>query len=83
MSDTTILTPTLKKILQTMKQDEKVSVKVSPDFYITNDISICEKFKDVLDLSKDVYFDAEMKTLVRVEDLYKDGTTFQKTLQKG
>jgi hypothetical protein len=28
-----------------------------------------------LDLEKDLYLDIEMKYLMRVEDVYKDGTT--------
>jgi hypothetical protein len=31
----------------------------------------------------DLLIDVEMKELVRVDDLYKDGSTFYKTLVKG
>jgi len=34
-------------------------------------------------MEKDLLLDLELKELVRVDDLYKDGTTFYKSLQKG
>jgi len=34
-------------------------------------------------MSKDLFLELELKELVRIDDLYKDGTTFYKSLQKG
>ncbi len=36
-----------------------------------------------VDKARDLYLDIEMKKLLRVEDIYKDGTTLSKTLKKG
>jgi len=37
MTDVSIVTPLLKKILQTMKQDERVSIRARPEFYVSFD----------------------------------------------
>ncbi len=34
-------------------------------------------------MDRPLLFEIEMKKLVRVEDMYKDGTTFHKTIFKG
>ena len=76
-----MVTPVLKKILQTMKTEEKVSCRVKPGYLRDKDPQIIEKYG--LDLERDLYIDVEMKYLMRVEDVYKDGTTLHKTLKKG
>ena len=85
MTDTTNITPLIKKILQTMKTEERVSCKVSPAYYCATEKSgLVERYKDSLDLSKDLYVDIHMKQLTKVEDIYKDGgSTLHKTLKKG
>ena len=82
MTDVSIVTPLIKKILQTMKSEEKVSCKIKPEYYKENDKQIIEKFR--VNTEEDLFIDIEMKQLIRVEDVYKDGgSTLHKTLQKG
>jgi hypoxanthine-guanine phosphoribosyltransferase len=81
MTDVSIVTPLVKKILQTMKLEERVSLRVRPECYVSYDQAIISKFN--VDTKRDLYLDIEMKSLVRVEDVYKDGTTLTKTLKKG
>ena len=76
-----MVTPVLKKILQTMKTEEKVSCRVKPGYLREKDQLMIEKYR--VDLVRDLYIDIEMKYLMRVEDVYKDGTTLHKTLKKG
>jgi hypothetical protein len=76
-----MVTPVLKKILQTMKTEEKVSCRIKPDYLRDRDPQIIEKYG--IDLERDLYIEVEMKYLMRVEDVYKDGTTLHKTLKKG
>ena len=72
---------TAKKILQSMKAEEKVNCVVRPEYFMAKDPEYVEKNGLMTDRS--LYFDIEMKNLVRVDDVYKDRTTFYKTLAKG
>jgi len=64
-----------------MKTMEKVTCKVRSEYYTSRDPEICQKFE--IDTAFDLYFDIEMKVLVKVDDIYKDCTSFQKTIKKG
>lgn len=85
MTDAGIVTPLIKKILQTMKSEESVSCKVKPEYYNkVESEGIVKKYKEVIDCNKELYIDIHMKHLTRVEDIYKDGgSTLHKTLLKG
>lgn len=72
---------TTKKILQSMKTKEKVRVKVYPEYFTVKDPAYVQERGLFVD--RPLIFDIEMHGLVRVEDVYKDGTTFQKTVIKG
>lgn len=64
-----------------MKTQEKITCRVHPAYLKEQDSAYLEKHDIMTD--RYLYFDIEMKKLMRVEDVYKDGTTFHKTLQKG
>jgi hypothetical protein len=64
-----------------MKTEEKVKVKVRPEYFTTKDEEFVKSFNILCD--RYLIFDIEMKKLVRVDDIYKDKTTFYKTLLKG
>ena len=64
-----------------MKTHEKISCVVQPYYLKENDPEFIEKFG--FDLTKVLLIDINMKVLVRIDDLYKDTTTFVKTLEKG
>ena len=85
MTDTTNVTPLIKKIMQTMKTEERVSCKVRPAYFLATEQShLLYRFKSSLDLTKNLYVDIHMKQLTKVEDIYKDGgSTLHKTLKKG
>jgi len=72
---------TVKKIMQSMKTKEKISCLVKSQYLIENDQELIQKYDILTD--RVLYVSLDMKELVRVEDLYKDQTTFYKTLKKG
>ncbi|TNV85630.1 hypothetical protein FGO68_gene3643 [Halteria grandinella] len=72
---------TTRKILQSMKTKERVKTLVRPDYFIERDAEVVEKYEILKD--RPLRLDIEMVNLVRVEDLYKDGSAFQKTVFKG
>jgi hypothetical protein len=64
-----------------MKDSEKVSCVIKPEYLLNRDPQYISDFG--IDTEKLLYLDLHMKELVRVDDLFKDGTTFYKTLKKG
>lgn len=52
-----------------------------PSYFIENDPLFIERLG--INTNYMVNIDLHMKELVRVDDLYKDGTTFVKSLVKG
>lgn len=64
-----------------MKTQERVSCTVKPEFFTSRDPEFVEEYK--INTDHNLLFEINMKELVRVDDLYKDGTTFYKTLKKG
>lgn len=57
---------------------------VKPAYLIERDQDMIEKYGiDVSEGAKDIHIDLNMRVLVRVDDLYRDKTTFYKTLRKG
>lgn len=81
MNERVVVGETTKKILQSMKPQERVSAQVRPEFFAERDAAYVERHAVMTD--RPLLFEIEMKRLVRVEDVYKDGTTFHKTLTKG
>ena len=69
---------TAKKILQSMKIEEKVKCSVLPEYFLEKDQEFVLNYGVQRD--RNLYFDIEMLELVRVDDVYKDQTTFYKTL---
>lgn len=61
-----------------MKHGEEVSAVVHPDYYLENDKKIVEELK--LNTQRLIKIDIKLHSLEKVEDLYKDRTTFYKTL---
>ena len=57
-----------------MKTEEKVSVLVRPEYYLEHDPEYIERYQ--VNKDHNLYFDITMKKLTRVEDVYKDLTTF-------
>lgn len=64
-----------------MKPCEKVTCVVDPTFIMERDQVTIEKYNP--DMNMPLTIDIHMHKLVRVDDLYKDGTVFYKTIQKG
>lgn len=64
-----------------MKTKERVSCSVKPQYYIEKDPEFVEA--NNINKGHNLIFDVYMKELTRVDDLYKDYTTFYKTLVKG
>lgn len=64
-----------------MKTKERATCIVKPVYFLKLD----KEYVDQHGIKEDQYliFDINMKELVRVDDLYKDQTTFFKTLVKG
>lgn len=81
MSDEVNIWATAKKILQSMKTKERSRTLVRPEYFLERDAAMVEKHGVLRD--RPLRIDIEMLNLVRVEDVYKDGSAFQKTLVKG
>ena len=64
-----------------MKVEEKVTAKVYPEYYTEKDQDYVQKYG--VNVEKPLLWEIEMKRLVKVEDVYRDGTSFQKTITKG
>lgn len=77
------LTPTLRKILESMKRGEKCSVLVKPSFITEDDKLLQEKLGEKYDATKDLSVQVELDRLVKVDDWFKDKSTIKRTLLKG
>ena len=79
---------TMRKVLETMKRGEKCSVLIkrayvkdeNPEFWAVILELLCGA-----DLSDQGFFllTLELHSLIKVEDFFKDGTTFKRILRKG
>ena len=81
MTDKEKITPIIKKIINSMKKQERVSCLIKPSYLQQIDPSLIQQYN--IDLNSPIYIDVFLKDLTRIDDIYKDGTTFHKTLQKG
>lgn len=61
-----------------MKQQEIVSCAIKPAYLEERDPEFISHFG--VDLDKELLLELHLKYLMRVDDFYKDGTTFYKTL---
>jgi hypothetical protein len=64
-----------------MKAKEKVRVLVRPAYFSEKDTEIVAALGILTD--RPLRYEIEMLSLTRVEDVYKDGSAFQKCLIKG
>lgn len=78
MDDAEKVRPVLKKIMQSMKTKEQVACIVKPEYLQLRDPLFVTDFG--VDMSRDLLMDITMKHLVRVDDVYKDQSTFSKTI---
>ena len=81
MSDSKIVWNTSKKILQSMKTQERVSTRVRPEYFLEKDAEKVAEHGILKD--RVLIIDIDMKSLIRVDDVYRDLTTFHKTIKKG
>lgn len=83
MSDTEVITPVVKRILQSMKRGESTSTVVSAEFVEKTDPDF--KTRHTADYIKDqpLKVDLHLKGLCAILDLYKDKTVYYKTLKRG
>lgn len=81
------LPPTVQKILESMKQGEKVGCLVQPAYYIHIDKELRSEGKKFCfpDISEDaiLFVDINLLELHTITDLHQDGTTLFRTLQSG
>ena len=78
MFDTpSVITPMIRAVLESMKCGEKVSAILKPTFV--------QEIEPNLEFNKSepVTIDATLNSLCKITDMYRDGTTFYKTLRKG
>lgn len=76
-----IIYPTIRKILSSMKANEETSTIVHPAYFMHQDKKFVEDFN--ISGERVIKVDIKIHRLEKVEDLYKDETTFYKTLKKG
>jgi hypothetical protein len=81
MLDHENLTPSIWKILETMREGEIARGEVQPSYYLENDKEAIEKFS--LDISKPLYFTIELINFATIVDWYLDKTAFKRTLWRG
>ena len=81
MNNTEKVSHTTRKILSSMKTSEQVTVKVRPEFFLESDPEMTSKYSLLPD--RYLYYAVEVHTIVKIEDVYRDQTTFHKTLIKG
>ena len=74
-------TPVMRKILKSMKLGEKSFTVVQYSWMQKHDPEGIEKYK--MKETERLKIDITFKKLVHIEDFYKDGTVYIKTLEKG
>lgn len=79
------ITFVLKKILESMKKEEKSFFEFSLSTIKEKDQALFEKLDGIqnLDKEKSVFIEIELFKIIKVEDWFKDKTTLKKTLRKG
>jgi predicted nucleic acid-binding protein len=79
---------TVRRVIETMKRGEKCSVLIKKTYVKEENPEFWAHILELLggvDLSDTGFFllTLELHTLIKVEDWYKDGTTFKRILRKG
>lgn len=77
------ITATLRKILESMKRNEKSSTIVKAFFINEEDKELVEILGAEYNSEKDVIVEIELLKLFKVEDWFKDGTSLKRILRKG
>ena len=82
MTDKEIITPVIKRVLQSMKKGEISSCCVPPAYVEQNDPEFKTRHTDFKP-DQSLFVDVNLKGLCAIQDLYKDKTIFYKSLKKG
>ena len=82
MTDQDLLTPVVRKILQSMKYGEKTSTVVTPQYVQQTDPGFKERHADY-NPDDELLVDISLLSLGKIEDMYRDQKVFYKTLVKG
>lgn len=82
MTDTEVITPVIKRILQSMKRFEITSTKVLPGYVEENDPEFKNRHSDYQP-DKNLFVDINLKGLCTIHDLYRDKTVFYKSIKRG
>ena len=82
MTDEAVVTPVVKRILQSMKRGEQVSTVVTPAYVEDKDPEFKNRHAQY-NPEQPLLVDITLKGLCTIHDLYRDKTVFYKTLQKG
>ena len=77
------ITITMRKVLESLKRNEQSQTTVKKEFVNDNDKDLIQMLGSDYNSEKDLIIDAELLKLVKVEDWFKDGTTFKKVIRKG
>jgi hypothetical protein len=83
MADSEI-TLTLRKILESLKRNERSRIQVKNTFVNENDPDLISGLGSDYNPDKDLIVDVELLRLIKVEDWFKDGgSALKRTLRKG
>ena len=79
MTEEKVITPVVKKVLQSMKCNEIASTSVRPDYVKKIDPQFKERHPEY-DETRPLIVDIQLMSLCRITDLYKDLKVFYKTI---
>ena len=82
MSSDEVISPVVKRILQSMKQGEVVTCVVAPQFVEEKDPDFKTRYSDFI-ADQSLIVDINLKGLCAIHDLYRDKTVFYKSLKRG
>ena len=84
MTDQEVITPVIAKILESMKNHENTSSVVKASYVEKLDPQFASRYPDKeFNKEEPLHVDINLKALQKIEDLYRDQTTFYKTLRRG
>jgi len=75
MEDQDLLTPVVRKILQTLKLWESTSTVVTKEYVEKLDPAFKERYLS-FDSEKELHIDLNLISLGKIEDMYRDQTVF-------
>lgn len=82
MSDSDIISPVVKRILQSKKRGEESSTVVTPAFVEKTDAEFKNRHAN-FDPAQSLHVDINLKGLCTIHDLYRDKKVFYKSLKSG